>query len=98
MASAGGGEGVGGGGGVFDVGPAGGDEFGAGVEGDAFGAVDVLVAEQGVFPAAEGVEGHRDRDRHVDADHADVDAALEPAGGAAAVGVEGGGAGGPGCG
>src|SRR3954451_6171370 len=40
-------------GGVFDVGPAGGDDFGAGVEGDPFGAVDVFVAEQGVLPAAE---------------------------------------------
>jgi hypothetical protein len=46
--------------GVFVAWPPGGDDFGAGVEGDAFGAVDVLVAEQRVLPAAEGVERHRD--------------------------------------
>ena len=46
----------------------------------------VLVAEQRVLPAAEGVERHRYRHRHVDADHADLDPTLElpsglPAGG-----------------
>src|SRR3954464_32803 len=89
MSSAGGGEGEGGGGGVLDVGPAGGDDFGAGVEGDAFGAVDVLVAEEGGFPAAEGVVCHGDGQGHVDADHAHGDAALECAGGGAGGGEDG---------
>ena len=47
------------------------------VEAHALGAVDVVVAEQRVLPAAEAVEGHRHRDRDVDADHADLDPALE---------------------
>ena len=33
----------------------------AGIEANALGAVDVVVAEEGVLPAAEGIEGHRDR-------------------------------------
>src|SRR5690349_24563218 len=72
-----GGEVVGGAGGVVGFGPAGGDDFAAGVEGDAFGAVDVLVAEEGCFPAAEGVVGHRDGEGNVDADHAHSHGALE---------------------
>src|SRR2546430_15327901 len=71
---------------VVDVRPAGGDDLAPGVEGDAFGTVDVVLAEQRVLPAAERVVGHRYRDRHVDADHADVDPALEPAGSLAAGG------------
>src|SRR5215211_5060064 len=59
------------------LGPAAGDRLAAGVEPDPFGAVDVMVAEQRVLPPAERVEGHRDRDGDVDADHPDVDAALE---------------------
>ena len=47
------------------------------VEAHAFFAVDVHVAEQAVLPAAEAVPGHRHRDRHVDAHHADLDAARE---------------------
>src|SRR5665213_3449153 len=39
-----------------------------GVELDRRRAVLVEVAEAGALPAAEGVIGHRDRDRHVDAD------------------------------
>jgi hypothetical protein len=35
----------------------------------------VEVAEAGFLPAAEGVIGQRHRDRHIDADHADIDAA-----------------------
>jgi hypothetical protein len=41
---------------VGRLGPAGRDYLAAGVEGDAFGAVDVLVAEQGGLPAAEGIQ------------------------------------------
>ena len=91
-----GGEVVGGAGGVGGFGPAGGDHLAAGVEGDAFRAVDVLVAEQRGLPAAEGVVGHRHGQRHVDADHAHGDGALELPGrgagggedrGAVAVGV-----------
>ena len=50
------------------------------------GAVGVGVAEERALPAAEGVVRHRDRDRHVDADHPDLDVVLEPAGRAAVVG------------
>src|SRR5713101_8275070 len=62
---------------VLVVRPATGDGLGAGVETDAFWAVYVRVAEQRVLPPAEGVEGHRHRDRDVDADHPDLHAALE---------------------
>ncbi len=58
-------------------GPAGSDDFTARVEGDAFGSVDVLVAEERVLPTAEGVVGHRDGQGHVDAHHADGHGALE---------------------
>src|SRR6266545_4036064 len=54
---------------VLDVRPADGDGLGAGVEADALRAVDVGVPEQRVLPPSEGVEGHRHRDRDVDADH-----------------------------
>ena len=70
------------------VGPASGHDLGAGVERHALGAVDVMIAEQRVLPAAEAVEGHRHGDRHVDADHADLDAALELAGCLAGVGED----------
>src|SRR3546814_2212968 len=40
-------------------------------------AVLIDVAETRALPAAEGVVGDRHRDRHVDADHADVDAGGE---------------------
>jgi hypothetical protein len=36
-----------------------------------------MVAEQRGLPATEGMEGHGHRDRHVDADHADLDAMRE---------------------
>ena len=68
--------------------PARGDDLGPRVEADALRAVNVLVAEQRVLPPAEGVVRHRHRDRHVDADHADVDAALESSGRLAAVGED----------
>ncbi|OLE17655.1 MAG: hypothetical protein AUG88_06270 [Actinobacteria bacterium 13_1_20CM_4_68_12] len=46
------------------------------------------VAEEGVLPAAEGVVRHRHGDRHVDADHADVDLELELAGDTAVAGED----------
>src|SRR5699024_8064229 len=58
-------------------GPAGGDGLLLGVEADALGAMGVVLAEQGVLPAAEGVVAHRGRDRYVDADHAHGDLLLE---------------------
>src|SRR3569833_2384962 len=68
--------------------PAGGDDLAPGVEVHALGAVHMGVAEQRRLPAAEGVIGHRHRDRHVHADHADLDLVLEPARGAAVVGED----------
>src|SRR6185437_113436 len=69
-------------------GPAGGDGLEAGVEADAFGAVDVVVAEEGTLPSAEGVEGHGHGDGDVDADHAGLHAAAEVAGGVAVAGED----------
>jgi len=40
-------------------------------------AVHMQVAEQRLLPAAERIEGHRHGNRHVDADHADLDLVLE---------------------
>src|SRR5918995_5511887 len=54
-------------------GPARGDRLQLGVEADTLGTVHVVVAEQRGLPAAEAVERHRHRDRHVDADHAVLD-------------------------
>src|SRR5262245_16384515 len=59
------------------VGPAGGDHLGAGVERQAVGPVHVQVAEEGRLPAAEAVVRHRNRYRHVDADHAAHHVVLE---------------------
>ena len=64
------------------------DDLGAGVELDALHAVHVQVAEERILPAAERVERHRHRDRHVDADHADLDLVLEAARGAARLGED----------
>ena len=50
--------------------------------------MDVRLPEQGVLPAAERVVGHRHRDGDVDADHPDVDAALEPPRGLAGAGED----------
>src|SRR5690348_1120445 len=71
------------------VGPARGDHLAAGVELDPLGPVHVGVAEERVLPAAEGVVGDRHRDRHVDADHADLDLELEAPGRAAVAGEDG---------
>src|SRR5271166_6061032 len=51
------------------IGPAAGDHLGSGVELDALRPVDVQVAEQRGFPAAEAVVGHRHGNRHVDPNH-----------------------------
>src|SRR5580700_4378143 len=56
------------------------------VEPEAVLTVNVQVAEERVFPAAEAVVAHRNRDRDVDPDHADVDLALEFSGGRAVAG------------
>src|SRR6202162_3222421 len=58
-------------------GPARGHRLGLGVEADRIRAVLVEIAEAGLLPAAEGVVGDRHRDRHVDADHADIDPGRE---------------------
>jgi len=71
-------------------GPAGRDGFQAGVEADAFGAVDGVVAEEGTLPSAEAVEGHGDRNGDVDADHTGLHAASEVAGGVAVAGEDAG--------
>ena len=75
-------------GGVFVGGgePAGQGHLLLGVEGDAFGALDVQIAEEGFVPAGEGEPGHRGGDADVDADHAGVEVALELAGGVAGAG------------
>src|SRR6188472_3217122 len=60
-----------------------------GPEAHAFHAVLADVAEAGTLPAAEAVIADRDLDRHVDADHADIDAGGEFAGGVAVAGEDG---------
>src|SRR5688572_228001 len=55
------------------VGPAAGDHLGPGVEVHALRTVHVLVAEQARLPPTEAVVADGHRNRHVDADHADVD-------------------------
>src|SRR3954462_11930410 len=62
----------------------------AGVEAHTFGTMHVVVAEQGGLPAAEAVERHRHWDRHVDADHPDIDLVRELARGIAVAGEDGG--------
>src|SRR4030081_1509720 len=69
-------------------GPARGYRLGLGVEADRIRAVLVEVAEAGLLPAAEGVIGDRHRDRHVDADHADIDLGGEVARGVAVAGED----------
>src|SRR6266849_560430 len=68
--------------------PARGDRLGLGVEADRIRAVLVEIAEAGLLPAAEGVIGDRHRDRHVDADHADIDLGREVARGVAVAGED----------
>src|ERR1019366_5249271 len=61
-----------------------------GVKADGVFAVGVEVAEEGVFPAGEGEEGHGGGDAYVDADHADFAAGAVLAGALAAGGEDGG--------
>src|SRR5580700_8399138 len=68
--------------------PARGHGLELGVEAHAFHAVDAVVAEDRGLPAAEGVVGHRHRDRHVDADHADLDVVGEGTRGVAVAGED----------
>src|ERR671914_527186 len=58
------------------IGPAGGDDLATRVERDALRPIHVQVAEQRRLPAAEAVVGDGHRNRHVDADHTDVDVEL----------------------
>src|ERR671910_3801302 len=70
--------------------PARGDGLQLGVEADTLGAVHVVVAEQRGLPAAEAVERHGHRDRHVDPNHADLDLMGELARRVAVAGEDGG--------
>ncbi len=72
------------------VGQRDGDRLQLGVEADTLGTMHVVVAEQRGLPAAEAVERHRHRDRHVDADHADLDLVRELARRVAVAGEDGG--------
>src|SRR5437899_1257555 len=57
--------------------PALGDGLATREEVDTVGAVHAVVAEGGTLPAAEAVVGHRYWQRHVDADHANLDVVAE---------------------
>src|SRR3954451_5126950 len=76
--------------GIVGLGPAGEGYFLAGVELDAFVALDVQVAEERSIPAGEREPCHRGGDADVDADHAGVEVAFELAGRVAAAGEDGG--------
>src|SRR5258708_27111419 len=69
-------------------GPARGYRLGLGIETDRIRPVLVEVAEAGLLPAAESVIGDRHRDRHVDADHTDIDLGREIARGVAIAGED----------
>src|SRR3989344_705146 len=58
-------------------GPAPGHGLHPGEETHPIRAVHVQRAEHRALPAAEAMEGHRHRNRHVDANHADLDVLLE---------------------
>src|SRR5579884_2824524 len=60
-----------------------GDGFQTRVKTNALRSMHVMIAEQGPLPAAERVEGHRDRNGNVDADHARLHLAGECLGGGA---------------
>src|SRR6266446_3458526 len=57
--------------------PARGHDLRAGIELHRLGAVHMQVAEERVLPAAKGEVRHWHRDRHIDADHADLDLRRE---------------------
>src|SRR5882724_5212424 len=69
--------------------PARGDGLGLGVEADRIRAVLVEIAEARLLPAAKRVVRNRHRDRHVDADHADIHLGREIARGVAVAGEDG---------
>src|SRR5437588_3919485 len=72
---------------LLDAGrPARGDRLGLGVKPDRIRTVLVEIAEAGFLPTAKRVVGDRHRDRHVDADHADIDAGSKIARGIAVAG------------
>ncbi len=71
------------------VGPALHNGLVARVKAHAFRAVSVVVAEHAALPAAKTVEGHRHRQGHVNADHADLDLAHEFARHAAVARIDG---------
>src|SRR5436190_24340318 len=74
---------------LLDAGrPARGDGLGLGVEADGSRTMLVEIAETGFLPAAKRVVGDRHRDRHVDADHADIDAGSKIARGIAVAGED----------
>src|SRR5689334_3025414 len=62
------------------------DRLEASIEAKPLGAIDMMVAEDGVAPAPETVEGHGHRDRHVDPDHAHLDLRGKTAGDGTAAG------------
>src|ERR1700691_2385698 len=62
--------------------------LGLGIEADRIRSVLIEIAKAGLLPATEGVIGDRHRDRHVDADHADIDLGGEIAGGVAVAGKD----------
>src|SRR5665811_846580 len=69
--------------------PAGGDHFVAGVEADAVRSVHVGVAEERVFPAADGVGPDGHRNGNIDAQHACLHLDLELTGSPAFPGENG---------
>src|SRR5712692_2360874 len=73
---------------VARIEPPAGDDLAARVEVDAFGAVRMAIAEEGVLPPAERVVGDGDGDGDVDPDHSHLDLVLEPAGRATVVGED----------
>ena len=70
------------------IGPSRRDRFLAREEVESLRTVRLGVAEDAVLEPAERVIGHRDRDRHVDADHADLDVPLEAPTRAAVIGED----------
>src|SRR5829696_4995040 len=73
---------------VARIQPARGDDLAPREEVHALDAMGMGVTEQRVLPATERVVGHRHRDRHVDADHADLHLVLELPRGATVVGED----------
>src|SRR3982074_2369006 len=69
-------------------GPARGHGLGLGIEADRIRPVLVEIAKAGFLPAAKGVIRNRHRDRHIDADHADIDLGREIARGVAVAGKD----------